>query len=163
KDQQENRNYRNAYKSCEGTYALSVPFAERFFQLARLGDRERVQGGLVGQITSNSFMKREFGRKLIEEYFTKVDLEYVIDTSGAYIPGHGTPTVILIGRRQWPKPGSPVRAVMGIQGEPSRPIDPARGHVWSAIVETLRSSDSAAGGEWVSQEKLPRETLDRHL
>ena len=46
---------------------------------------------------SNSFMKREFGKKLIEDFFAqKVDLTYVIDTSGAYIPGHGTPTVILV-------------------------------------------------------------------
>ena len=57
--------------------------------------------GYTGQITANSFMKREFGKKLIEEYFPKVDLTHVIDTSGAYIPGHGTPTVILIGRRRF--------------------------------------------------------------
>ena len=44
-------------------------------------------------ITANSFMKREFGKKLIEEFFPRVDLTHVIDTSGAYIPGHGTPTV----------------------------------------------------------------------
>ena len=42
-------------------------------------------------------MKREFGKKLIEEFFPRVDLTHVIDTSGAYIPGHGTPTVILFG------------------------------------------------------------------
>ena len=48
-------------------------------------------------------MKREFGKKLIEEFFQKVDLTHVIDTSGAYIPGHGTPTVILIGRRRLPR------------------------------------------------------------
>ena len=46
-------------------------------------------------------MKREFGKKLIEEFFSQVDLTHVIDTSGAYIPGHGTPTVILFGRRRF--------------------------------------------------------------
>ena len=38
-------------------------------------------------ITANSFMKREFGKKLIEEYIPRWDLTHVIDTSGAYIPG----------------------------------------------------------------------------
>ena len=44
-------------------YALSVPFAERIFQLAVR------DVGYTGQITANSFMKREFGKKLIEEFF----------------------------------------------------------------------------------------------
>ena len=47
-------------------------------------------------------MKREFGKKLIEEFFPRVDLTHVIDTTGAYIPGHGTPTVILFGRNRKP-------------------------------------------------------------
>ena len=33
-------------------------------------------------ITANSFMKREFGKRLIEEYLPKMDLTHVIDTSG---------------------------------------------------------------------------------
>src|ERR1700677_3495835 len=83
KDKQENDNYRKAYKSCSGTYALSVPFAERIFQMAIRGAQDGTGAGYTGQITSNSFMKREFGKKLIEEYFPNVDLTYVIDTSGA--------------------------------------------------------------------------------
>ena len=43
-------------------------------------------------------MKREFGSKLIEDFLAHQDLRLVADTSGAYIPGHGTPTVILVGR-----------------------------------------------------------------
>jgi hypothetical protein len=36
-------------------------------------------------------MKREFGKKLIEEQIPRWDLTHVVDTtSGAYIPGHGT-------------------------------------------------------------------------
>ena len=66
-------------------------------------------------ITANSFMKREFGKKLIEEFFPTVDLTHVIDTSGAYIPGHGTPTVILFGRNRRPV-GDEVRAVLGHPG-----------------------------------------------
>ena len=58
--------------------------------------------GYIGMITANSFMKREFGKKLIEEFFPTIDLTHVIDTSGAHIPGHGTPTVILFGRSRTP-------------------------------------------------------------
>ena len=78
-------------------YALAVPFIERFFDLA-LDGRTGPVAGYVGLIVANSFMKREFGKKLIEEDLPRLDLTHVIDTSGAYIPGHGTPTVILFGR-----------------------------------------------------------------
>ena len=122
KDKAENESYRKAYESCSGKYALSVPFAERIFQLA-IRDV-----GYTGQITANSFMKREFGKKLIEEFFAhKVDLTHVIDTSGAYIPGHGTPTVILFGRRRFARSDSTIRAVLGVRGEPEQPDDPAQG------------------------------------
>ena len=104
---------------------------QRLFQLAVSGyGDEQQQGGFVGQITSNSFMKREFGKKLIEEYFAGrdgspgLDLTHVIDTSGAYIPGHGTPTVIIFGRNRAPV-AKTIRAVMGIRANPAhRTIQP---------------------------------------
>ena len=52
----------------------------------------------VGMITANSFMKREFGKKLIEEFFPRLISRTSSTRRGAYIPGHGTPTVILFGR-----------------------------------------------------------------
>jgi len=85
--------YRVMYpRSASREYSLSAPFCERFFQLAR-------PRGFIGQITANSFMKREFGKLLIETFLPTVNLERVINTSGAYIPGHGTPTVLLFGTR----------------------------------------------------------------
>ncbi len=108
RDEAENKEYRKRYASCYRQYSLSVPFAERIFKLAIRGSLEGVGAGYTGQITANSFMKREFGKKLIEEYFAyQVDLTHVIDTSGAYIPGHGTPTVILFGRTMFPRRGPP--------------------------------------------------------
>ncbi|WP_282770684.1 BREX-2 system adenine-specific DNA-methyltransferase PglX, partial [Saccharomonospora viridis] len=154
KDKQENKNYRDRYDACSGKYALSVPFAQRLFQLAiRRGGSER-DAGYVGQITANSFMKREFGKKLIEDFFRTVQLTHVIDTSGAYIPGHGTPTVILVGRNHEYRKDDPVRAVLGIRGEPSQPEDPANGLVWSAIVEQIAKPGSES--EWVSVDDLDR-------
>jgi hypothetical protein len=151
KDKQENENYR-AYKSCSGKYALSVPFIERLFQLAVRASGSDRSAGYVGQITANSFMKREFGKKLIEEFFVSeragVHLTHIIDTSGAYIPGHGTPTVILIGRNHIPRQNEPVRAVLGVRGEPSQPDDAADGFVWRAIVEQVGKPGSES--EWIS-------------
>jgi hypothetical protein len=112
---------------------------ERFFDLAVTGGGRAA--GYVGQITANSFMKREFGKKLIEEFFAKVDLTHVIDTSGAYIPGHGTPTVILVGRARLPVDAT-VRAVLGIKGEPSTPADPSQGLVWQSIVHHVDQANA---------------------
>jgi hypothetical protein len=160
KDKQENENYRKAYMSCSGKYALSVPFAERIFKLAIHGAREGMAAGYTGQITSNSFMKREFGKKLIEEFFPSVDLTQVIDTSGAYIPGHGTPTVILLGRRRYSRMKTTVRAVLGIRGEPSQPADPAQGLVWQAIAEQIDQPGSES--EWVTAVDLARDYFAGH-
>ncbi|WP_062010198.1 BREX-2 system adenine-specific DNA-methyltransferase PglX [Streptomyces hygroscopicus] len=157
KDKRLNALYRDLYASCAGTYALSVPFAERFFQLAKAGNRDGRGYGMVGQITASSFMKREFGAKLIEEYFAhKVELTEVIDTSGAYIPGHGTPTVVLIGRRRSGNNRTPtIRTVRSVQGEPGVPEKGEEGHVWTAIVNQIDKPDSAS--QWVSVGDLARD------
>ncbi|MGW6393060.1 BREX-2 system adenine-specific DNA-methyltransferase PglX [Streptomyces sp. NPDC055103] len=156
KDKKLNELYRELYKACAGTYALSVPFAQRFFELAKRGGADGSGYGMVGQITANSFMKREFGTKLIEEYFAhKVELTEVIDTSGAYIPGHGTPTVILVGRpREGSKRQATIRTVRSVQGEPSAPEKPEEGLVWQAIAEQIDVPGSSS--KWVSVDDLDR-------
>src|SRR5690606_29464643 len=130
----------------------SVPFLERIFGLA-------CPGGYTGQITSNSFMKREFGKKLIEAFIPTVDLTHVIDTSGAYIPGHGTPTVILFGRNRPPLAGT-LRTVLGTRGEPRTPPGPAKGLVWSAILRQVDRPGSQS--EYVSAGDTPREQFHSH-
>ncbi|WP_216911116.1 BREX-2 system adenine-specific DNA-methyltransferase PglX [Nocardia noduli] len=160
KDKSLNELYRGLYKTCSGLYALTIPFAQRFFELARLGDSEGRRFGRVGQITANSFMKREFGSKLIAEFFAHtVELTEIIDTSGAYIPGHGTPTVILIGTRRSGKiRGATIRTVRSARGEPEIPSSPSNGLVWRAIVENIDKAPYA--GQWISADNLAR---DRHF
>jgi hypothetical protein len=158
KDKKLNGVYRGLYPTCKGPYALTVPFMERFFQLAKppSGDHP---AGWTGQITSNSFMKREFGTPLIEDFLSKQDLRLVVDTSGAYIPGHGTPTVILVGRPQQPS-NVAVKAVLGVRGEPRQPDDPAKGLVWTSIVENIERSEFE--NAYVSVTDLPRTALAMH-
>jgi hypothetical protein len=158
KDTALNSAYRARYESCYRAYSLGVPFTERFFELAILG-KDKQPAGFVGMITTNTFMKREFGSKLIEVVLPRVDLTHVIDTAGAYIPGHGTPTVILFGRNRRPV-ASTVRTVMGIKGEPSTPADPARGLVWRAIVEQVDRPGSES--IFVSVSEMARTTFGKH-
>jgi hypothetical protein len=158
KDAALNAAYRKHYASCHMKYSLGAPFTERFFELALTG-RDGQSAGFVGLITANSFMKREFGSKLIEQVLPRLDLSHVVDTSGAYIPGHGTPTVILFGRHR-AAVGDGVRTVMGIKGEPSTPDDPAQGLVWSAIVGQIDREGSES--EFVSIADTPRATFAKH-
>ncbi len=157
KDAALNAAYRQRYASCHMKYSLGAPFTERFFDLALTGNGQ--PAGFVGLITANSFMKREFGSKLIEQVLPQFDLTHVIDTAGAYIPGHGTPTVILFGRHHAPV-GDAVRTVMGIKGEPSTPHDPAHGLVWSAILAQIDRVGSE--GEFVSVGDTPRVMFAKH-
>lgn len=161
KDAALNAAYRTRYKTCHMKYSLGVPFTERFFELARRpASADFSEGaGYVGLITANSFMKREFGKKLIEDFFPRIDFTHVIDTSGASIPGHGTPTVILFGRDRAPVV-STVRTVMGIKGEPSPPADPAQGLVWRAIVDQVDVAGSESA--FVSVADTPRATFSKH-
>lgn len=153
-----NAAYRHRYASCQGQYSLGVPFTERFFDLA-LAVNEGNGAGYVGLITANSFMKREFGPKLVKDVLPLFDLTHVIDTSGAYIPGHGTPTVILFGRSRLPLDVG-VRAVLGIKGEPAKPDDPALGKVWSSILQAIDLPGFES--EFVSSSDMDRVKFQRH-
>lgn len=152
--------YKDRYPSCAGKWVLVVPFIERFFDLSLPPDAAtRQPAGYMGQITGNNFMKREFGKTLIEKFLPKWDLTHVIDNSGAYIPGHGTPTVILLGRNQPPVSQS-IRTVLGIRGEPSTPADPALGFVWRAIIQQVDQPGSTS--EWVSANDSDRAKFHKH-
>ncbi|MEG7523799.1 MAG: BREX-2 system adenine-specific DNA-methyltransferase PglX [Chromatiales bacterium] len=158
KDKALNQAYRDKYVTCGGKYSLGVPFTERFFDLT-LPAQSSHPAGYMGMITTNSFMKREFGKKLVKEYLPNKELTYIIDTSGAYIPGHGTPTVILFARNQQPK-ADHLRAVLGIRGEPGTPDDAAQGMVWRSIVDLIQKPGSE--NDFVSVVDQERELYTKH-
>jgi hypothetical protein len=163
KDAVLNRAYRDAYASCHMKYSLGCPFTERFFDLALTGADAANAAGYIGLITTNSFMKREFGSKLIEAVLPRLDLSHVVDSSGAWIPGHnrdGTATVILFGRHRPPMESNPIRTVMGIRSEPSTPNIPAQGLVWRAIVDQIDSAGSAS--DFISVTDNPRKLFAKH-
>ncbi|WP_446212913.1 BREX-2 system adenine-specific DNA-methyltransferase PglX [Micromonospora sp. IBSANI012] len=161
-DSARNQLYRSIYPTvCHRQYALTVPFAKRFFDLAKWSDEHGEGSGHVGQITGNAFMKREFGKHLIEKYFAhEVELTEVIDTSGAFIPGHGTPTVILAGRANKRRRSPNLRAVLGVRGEPATPDNASEGSVWTAI--TTQIDHPGSNSSWVTVVDLPRQQLATH-
>ena len=152
KDVKKRDDYRKFWpNSCHKQYALSVPFAERLFALG-------ATSAFVGQITANTFMKRSFGRPLIENVLPTLDLTLVVDASGAFIPGHGIPTVILFGRNRRPALGK-VLAILGKRGEPGRPPNPETGMVWTSIAQA--SEGPADNNPYISVAALDREVLGR--
>ncbi|MBN8431454.1 BREX-2 system adenine-specific DNA-methyltransferase PglX [Microbulbifer salipaludis] len=153
-----NQAYRDKYPTCYRKYSLGAPFTERFFDLT-LWPEGNKSAGYLGMITANSFMKREFGKKLIEDYLPRKDLTHVIDTSVAYIPGHGTPTVIIFARNQAPNPGA-IRAVMGIRGESAVPDVPAQGRAWTSIVSMTPKAGSE--NEYISVSDKERSIFSKH-
>jgi hypothetical protein len=163
RDKALNALYRLRYPDvCHRKYSLGVPFTALLFELARfetVGDRRAP--GYVGMITANSFMRREFGKPLIENYLPRVELNTVLDLSGMTrdaLPGHSTSTAILCGRPRHPS-SSTVRVLMGKKGEPIAPRDPSRGVVWTALLNqfSLPGSDS----DYFSCVDMPRERLAR--
>lgn len=158
KDRMLNDAYRSRYRHCKGKYSLVVPFMERFFELAKRQSNAQ-RSGWVGQLTANSFMKREFGRELIEKFLVNKDLRLVVDASGAYVPGHGTPTVILVARNEAPA-GRTTRAILGVRGEPGKPADPAKGLVWQSIVQ--RVDEPGHNDDWITVADLDTSILASH-
>jgi hypothetical protein len=161
RDRVVNAAYRGLYSTCHQKYSLAVPFTQRFWELAIQNGEKNGGYGYVGMLTANSFMKREFGKKLIEEFFPNIDLTHVIDTSGMgpTLAGHGTSTVILFGRNRKPV-GDKIRAVLGIKGEPSEPEDHSQGLVWQSILKQIDIAD--AQDEYTSTEDVPRATFNAH-
>ncbi|WP_217614696.1 BREX-2 system adenine-specific DNA-methyltransferase PglX [Cellulomonas sp. GbtcB1] len=166
-DPKASEQYRGAYSTIYRKYTLAAPFMELFFRLALRGERGR-GAGYIGQITSKSFLTRMFGKPVVEDLFASriagnpVDLSLIVDSSGAWMPGHnfeGTTTVLIFGRRRLPI-GETVRAVLGIVGDAARPEEPARGPVWTEIVEHV--DDPGFIGSYVSVSDIERAALTSH-
>ncbi|MBM7115731.1 BREX-2 system adenine-specific DNA-methyltransferase PglX [Archangium primigenium] len=152
KDASKRKKYREMYESAAGKYALAAPFTERFFDLG-------VEGGFVGMINSNAWTKRDYGKTLIEKVLPQLDVHKIIDTSGCYLPGHGTPTLLLFGQNRVGTEADIV-AVLGKRGEREVPPAPASAPVWTEIVR--HHNDLGFDGVHVSTEAVSRRELRRH-
>jgi len=152
KDKAANDTYRRLYRSCFKQYSLAVPFMERIGDLA-------CPEGFTGQITASSFATSAFGRRLVQDVLPKIDLTAVIDTSKAYIPGHGTASAIVLLRSRAPV-ASTVRMSLGTVRDPRVPENPAEGVVWKAIVDSIDNPGSDS--RYVSVRDRRRSELALH-
>ena len=140
------------FVSSHREYSLVGPFIERCLQLAK-------SDGRIGLIVGNNFMKREFGRPLVENVLAKVDVELVVDTSQADVRQRDATTVMLFFRNRSPQ-ADVVRAVMGKRGETATSDDPANGKVWCSIVEGFGTPGYE--NEFVSVADVPRSVFAKH-
>ena len=138
--------------SCYMRYALSAPFAERILSIG-------AADAFTGQITANSFLKRQFGVPVIEKVLPRFDVTHIVDTSGAFIPGHGTPTLIIFARNRPPTQPT-IKAILGKRGEPRKPANPEKGLVWSAIAAAGDEPDDSS--PFISVTSLSRESMASH-
>ena len=122
--------YRDRYHSCFRAYSLSVPFMERHFHLATSEDStHNARAGYTGQITSNAFMRREFGKKVIEEFIPEWDITHVIDTAARVYP------------RAWHADGNTFRSqstpgfvpIASGNGNPGGASDTGRSFAWRRL------------------------------
>lgn len=143
-------------------FHLLVPFFERAFQILR-------PGGRLGFIVSNAFAKREFGKKLVEQFLPQYGLEEVVDCSGLSFPGHGTPTCIVLARatrdvsqaRAAPKGGStsyPIRVTATMKGDLRTP--PEDSPLWQSTVG--HHSEVTYEDEWITVTERRKSELAKH-
>ncbi|MEV7005861.1 BREX-2 system adenine-specific DNA-methyltransferase PglX [Streptosporangium sp. NPDC051022] len=152
-DPRERENYKKSFPNCTGEFALSIPFVERFFQLAKRDDGSYSHSGYVGQITAKAFTQSKSGKPLIENYIPTIDLTHIIDTEGVRIPGHGTPTMILFGRKRWPR-SKKIRVIKGLRSEPTVLENPERGVVWRSIIDLIDAPGSVC--DWIAVQDSER-------
>jgi hypothetical protein len=153
KDRARAERYRALYPL--GAAPLPVAFIQRCFGLARPG------AGVVGLFAVGSFLRREPGRRLVEEFFRDaVELTEVVDTSGAWLPGHGGATTILVGRHRPARAGVPVRTVVTLRDEPAQPDDPATGLVWTSITRLIDQPGTAS--DWAVVADTDRAVVGTH-
>ena len=111
---------------CEGIYQLVCPFLE-------LGQTILKPSGELGFIVSNAFIKRDFGKPLVEKFFTTIDLQKVVDCSGLSFPGHGTPTCILFLSSNSSVAARPIQVTSTFPGGGDLRTPPEESLLWEAI------------------------------
>jgi hypothetical protein len=151
KNEQARGAYMERWATAIKGFHLLVPFFERAFALLRLD-------GQLGFIVSNAFAKREFGKKLVEEFLPQFTLDEVVDCSGLMFPGHGTPTCIVFGRAVKPSEDGAVKVTATLKGDLRTP--PEDSPLWHSAV--ARHSQPRYRDEWISVTERPRVELETH-
>lgn len=111
---------------CHKKFQLVCPFFDLSFGNLRAN-------GQLGFIVSNAFAKREFGQPLIEDFFTTVNLQKIVDCSGLLFPGHGTPTCIVFGANERPRESVGIRIAALLPGGGDLRTAPEESPLWHTL------------------------------
>jgi len=154
-DERKRSAYRAAWpRSAQGLYSQSAPMTERFWLLP-------TRGGFSGFIVAKNFTNREFGKGVVENVVRDVKINLVVDTSGASLPGHATPTLMIFSERNKPvSPDSTTTIIASTRGGPSNMSDPGSGIVWTSILHNFDNAGFENG--WISVRTVPQSTLEYH-
>jgi hypothetical protein len=145
------RAYMERWTTAIKAFHLLVPFFERSFGMLR-------QKGRLGLIVSNAFAKREFGKKLVEDFLPTVTVDEIVDCSGLSFPGHGTPTCIVFGRAEPPSETHTITVAATIKGDLR--TEPEDSSLWMS----LRDNHGRVGysDEWISVTARPKSEMAVH-
>lgn len=155
KDKCHNEAVRRTYFTCSGKFHLSVPFTERFFDLA-----DPTKGGFIGLITDDGFLKMRYGKPFLEDFLPKYDMTHLLDVSAAGVFGLGVHTLILFARRRSPKLPD-VRVVRSMRGDAGTGESPGQGKVWQSIVR-LTDSHPPISNDYIEVMNFERARLACH-
>jgi len=166
KDELARRAYMKRWSTAIQGFHLLVPFFERAFRILR-------PNGQLGFIVSNAFAKREFGKKLVEEFLPQHRLGEVVDCSGLMFPGHGTPTCIVFARAAKPSVAAVSAPPNGDQRSPLQHTvrvtatlkgdlrtQPEDSPLWHSTV--MHHALERYRDEWVSVTQRPSAELGKH-
>jgi len=140
------------YLSAVGQYSLGGVFIERMLQVA-------FDGGYLGVITGDGFMRRDYGKPLVEQVLADHDLQKVISAPGMRLEGHGTPTIIVFARRRRPV-SSVVRVVAGKRGDAGSQLDAADAPLWLSVLQG--HANPGFENEYIASSDVPRVILSKH-
>ena len=107
-------------------------------------------------ITANSFMKREFGKKLIEEFFPRIDLTHVVDTPGLHPRSRHTHSDPVRSQSQ-ARTAIPCGRCSASRGSRARQKIPLRGSCGSRSFSQI--DQAGAQDEFTSTADVPRTTF----
>ncbi len=119
--------YRAGYRSPKGKYSLVVPFIERFVHLTR-------DGGFFGALVSDTFTKRDFGDRLIEEFLPSTNVTQIVNCAALQLPGHGSTRTLMLFGTGAPPSADAVTVFLAKKGASGSPDRCDESPVWRTIV-----------------------------
>ncbi|MCE9575764.1 MAG: BREX-2 system adenine-specific DNA-methyltransferase PglX [Deltaproteobacteria bacterium] len=142
--------YRSLYRSASGRFTLAAPFVEVCLDQCR-------DNGFVGLINSMAFANKLYGKPLIEDVLSGVDVTHVLSTAGVYFPppGFSVATGIFFARKR--EPSQHLQVLRQVAPDPGQYENPSDGIAWRAL--QAHADDDAYEDEYIQVRRSPRSAV----